>query len=58
MVESLLMVDLLTYPAGASQLVLQRPGMCYPLCQMVHIKDPLLLIEMSSPCSVGSGFLF
>ena len=25
-------------------------GMCYPVCGMVHVKDPLLLIENSSPC--------
>ena len=30
-------------------------GMCYPVCGMVHIKEPLLLIEKSSPCD-GSGF--
>ena len=30
-------------------------GMCYPVCGMVHIKEPLLLIEKSSP-SGGSGF--
>ena len=30
-------------------------GMCYPVCGMVHIKDPLLLIGKSSPCG-GSGF--
>ena len=30
-------------------------GMCYPVCGMVHIKEPLLLIRMSSPCG-GSGF--
>ena len=30
-------------------------GMCYPLCGMMHIKEPLLLIGKSSPC-VGSGF--
>ena len=30
-------------------------GMCYPVCGMVHIKEPLLLIEMSSP-SGGSRF--
>ena len=29
-------------------------GMCYPVCGMVHIKEPLLLIGKSSPCS-GSG---
>ena len=26
-------------------------GMCYPVCGMVHIKEPLLLIRKSSPCS-------
>ena len=31
--------------------------MCYPVCGMVHIKDPLLLIENSSLCSGDSGFL-
>ena len=31
-------------------------GMCYPVCGMVHIKEPLLLIRKSSPCSGGSGF--
>ena len=31
-------------------------GMCYSVCGMVHIKDPLLLIGKSSPCD-GSGFL-
>ena len=25
-------------------------GMCYPVCGMVHIKEPLLLIDKSSPC--------
>ena len=30
-------------------------GMCYPVCGMVHIKEPLLLIRKSSPCG-GSGF--
>ena len=30
-------------------------GMCYPLCWMVHIKEPLLLIGKSSLCG-GSGF--
>ena len=31
-------------------------GLCYPDYEMVHIKDLLLLIEKSSPCSGGSGF--
>ena len=30
-------------------------GMCYPVCGMVHIKEPLLLIGKSSPRG-GSGF--
>ena len=25
-------------------------GMCYPVCGMVHIREPLLLIDKSSPC--------
>ena len=29
--------------------------MCYPVCEMVHIKEPLLLIGKSSLCG-GSGF--
>ena len=29
--------------------------MCYPVCGMVHIKEPLLIIGKSSPCC-GSGF--
>ena len=32
-------------------------GMCYPVCGMVHIKDPLLLIDKSSLCG-ESGFPF
>ena len=28
---------------------------CYPVCGIVHIKEPLLLIGKSSPCG-GSGF--
>ena len=29
--------------------------MCYPVCGMVHIKEPLLLIDKSSLCG-DSGF--
>ena len=32
-------------------------GMCCPVCGMVHIKEPLLLIGKTSPCG-GSGFSF
>ena len=31
-------------------------GMCYPVCGMVHIKEPLLLIGKSSPVA-AAGFL-
>ena len=31
--------------------------MCYPVCGMVHIKEPLLLINKSRLCG-GSGFPF
>ena len=30
-------------------------GMCYPVCGVMHIKEPLLLIGKSSLCG-GSGF--
>ena len=30
-------------------------GMCYPVCEIVHIKEHLLLIGKNSPCG-GSGF--
>ena len=30
-------------------------GICHPVCEMMHIKEPLLLIGKSSPCG-GSGF--
>ena len=32
-------------------------GLCYPVCGMVHIKEPLVLIDKSSLCG-GSGFPF
>ena len=32
-------------------------GMCYPVCKMVHIKEHLLLIKNSCPCSGGSWFV-
>ena len=30
-------------------------GVCYPVCRMMHIKEPLLLIGKSSTCG-GNGF--
>ena len=32
-------------------------SMCYPVCGMMYIKDPLLLIGKISLCG-GSGFLY
>ena len=54
------MVDPLSYfsfqPCSTTGFNIGR-GMCCPVCEMVHIKDPLLLFEKSNPCSGGSGFL-
>ena len=52
------MVDPLSY--FSSQPVLhdwcnKGRGMCYPVCGMMHIKEPLLLIGKSSICG-GSGW--
>ena len=49
-------IELFLVPASAPRLVYQT-GMCYPVCGMVHIKEPLLLIGKSSLCG-GSGFPF
>ena len=46
-------IELFLVPASAPQLVYQN--MCYPVCRMMHIKEPLLLIRKMSPCG-GSGF--
>ena len=35
----------------------QGRGMCYPVCGIVHIKEPLMLIDKSSLCG-GSRFTF
>ena len=32
-------------------------GMCYPVCGMVHIKEPLQLIEKSVDHLAAAGFL-
>ena len=48
-------IELFLVPASAPRLVYQRPCMCYPVCGIMHIKEPLLLIGKSSPCC-GSGF--
>ena len=56
--ERSFIVDLLSY--FSFQPVLHNwcnkgRGMCNPVCGIVHIKEPLLLIGKSSPCG-GSGF--
>ena len=48
-------IELFLVPASAPGLVYKGRGMCYPVCGMVLIKDPLMLIKKSSPCG-GSGF--
>ena len=65
-VSKLAEIDLivLAYSYG-SNIILAKPvlhdrcnkgrGMCYSVCGMMHIKEPLLLIIMSSLCG-GSGF--
>ena len=52
-----LMVDPLSYFSLLHKLVYQRLCMCYHVCGMVHIKEPLLLIEKSSPLSEDSWFV-
>ena len=52
------MVNQLSYIAFQSVLhdwCNKARGMCYHVYGMVHIKEPLLIIENSIPC-VGSGF--
>ena len=56
---SYLMLDLSYLMLDQSYLMLNLSylGMCYPVCGMVHIKEPLLLIDKSSLCG-GSGLPF
>ena len=50
-------IELFLIPASAPDWCNKGPCMCYPVCAMVHIKEPLLLIGKSSLCG-GSGFPF
>ena len=50
-------IELFLVPASAHDWCNKGRGMCYPVCGMVHIKEPLLLIGNSSLCG-GSGFPF
>ena len=48
--------ELFIVPASAPKRLNQDRGMHPPVCGMVYINDPLLLIEISSTCYGGSGF--
>ena len=48
-------IELFHVIASAPRLAYKGCGMCYPICGMIHIKEPLLLIRKSSPCD-GSRF--
>ena len=50
-------IELFLVPVSAPRWCNKGGGMCYPVCGMVHIKEPLLLIGKSSLCG-GSGFPF
>ena len=36
--------------------IIKGCGMCYPVCEMVHIKETVLITGKSSACSGSSGF--
>ena len=49
------MVDPLSYFSFQCSItgVKKGHGMCYPVCGMMHIKEPLLLTRKSSLCGVS-----
>ena len=47
-------IELFLVPASAG-VTKAMHGMCYHVCGMMHIKEPFLLNEKSSPCG-SSGF--
>ena len=49
-------IELFFVPASAPSWCNKGCGMCYPVCGMMHIKEPLLLNE-NSILYGGSGFL-
>ena len=49
-------IELFLVPASAPRLVIKGRGMCYPVCGMVHIKEPLLLIDKVAYVA-AAGFL-
>ena len=48
-------IELFLVPTSAIRLFKTGRGMYYPVCGLVHIKEPFLIIGKSSPCG-GSGF--
>ena len=50
-------IELFLVPASVYDWCNKGHGMCYPVCGMLHIKEPLLLIGKSSLCG-GTGFPF
>ena len=50
-------IELILVPASAPRRVdVTKAVVCYPVCGMLHTKDPLLLFERSSPCTDASRF--
>ena len=43
-------IELFSFQPVLHDLYNKGCGMCYPVCGMMHIKEPLLLIRKSSPC--------
>ena len=48
-------IELFFVPAMLHDWCIKGRGMSYPVCGMVHVKEPLLLIGKSSLCG-SSGF--
>ena len=48
-------IELNLVPTSAPDWCNKDHGMYYPVCAMMHLKEPLLIIGKSSPCG-GSGF--
>ena len=45
------------YSSQCSMTGITKAGVCYPVYWMAHIKEPLLLIQKSSPKVAAVGFL-
>ena len=50
-------IELFFVPASVSQRHNKSRRMCHPVCGMVHINDPLVLIENVSHVMAAAGFL-